>query len=68
MEGFNMKAGSYPEGIRCRHKATPSEPFAKEREFGYIIRITPASRGIPAQAFVQWDEYTTWEKLQDLTF
>ncbi len=63
-----MKAGSYPEGIKCRHKSKPAEPFAKEREFGFIQRITPASRGIPAQAFVEWDGYTTWERLTDLAY
>lgn len=62
-----MKAGTYPEGIKCRHKSKPAEPFAKEREFGLISRITPGSGGIPAQAHVVWDgEYATWEKLSDL--
>ena len=61
-----MRAGTYPEGIKCRHKSKPAEPFSKEREFGYISRITPGSGGIPAQAHVVWDEYSTWEKLADL--
>ena len=63
---MSMNAGTYPEGIKCRHKSKPAEPFAKEREFGYILRITPSSRGNPAQGFVDWDGYTTWERLEDL--
>jgi len=66
MEGFNMKAGTYPEGIRCRHKAKPAEPFAKPREYGYILRVTPSSGVSPAQGFVDWDGYTTWERLDSL--
>ena len=61
-----MKAGTCPEGIRCRHKSKPAEPFAKEREHGSIWRVTPSSGINPAQAFVQWDGYTTWEKLDNL--
>ena len=67
MEEFIMKAGSYPEGIRVRHNGKPSEPFAKEGAFGSAIRVTPAGSGIPAQAFVQWDGFETWEKLTDLS-
>lgn len=63
-----MRAGTYPEGIKCRHKSKPAEPFAKDREYGYIFRITPRQGGIPAQAFVEWDGYSTWEKLEDLAF
>lgn len=61
-----MKAGTFPEGIRCKHKSKPAEPFAKERELGHILRITPGSGINPAQAFVDWGEYTTWERLHDL--
>lgn len=63
-----MKAGTYPSGISCRHKGKPAEPFAKEREFGHILRVTPGSGINPAQAFVEWDGYTTWERLHDLEF
>lgn len=64
-----MKAGTYPEGIKCRHKGKPAEPFAKYQAYGHILRITPGSGGIPAQAFVQWeDEFTTWEKLDSLNY
>ena len=70
---MKMEAGTYPEGIRCRHKSKPAEPFAKDREHGYVHRITPSSGINPAQAFVEWDGvgvsasgYTTWEKLDSL--
>lgn len=63
-----MKAGSYPEGIKCQHKHRPAEPFANRGEHGYIMRITPSVGHIPAQAFVDWDGYTTWEKLDDLIY
>lgn len=62
-----MKAGIYPEGIRCRHKGKPAEPFADHKPFGYIQRITPAGPGTPAQAFVNWGDFLTWEKLTDVS-
>ncbi|WPH57823.1 hypothetical protein [Mycobacterium phage WXIN] len=65
---------------RVKHRGTPAEPFAqaglhgritKTREDG-ALRITPASRGIPAQAYVAWgdgaDAFFTWERLADLQF
>ena len=64
------KAGTYddPEKpLRCRHKGKPAEPFARPGAYGIIRRITPAARGIPAQAFVVWEDHSTWERLTDLT-
>lgn len=65
------KAGVYddPEKpLRCRHKGTPAEPYGRSGQYGVIRRITPAARGLPAQAFVDWGgEYTTWEKLSALS-
>lgn len=64
------------EKVKHRHK--PSEPFGQQGAHGRItktredgnLRITPAARGIPAQAYVQWgdgeDAYCTWERLSDL--
>lgn len=64
---------------KVRHRTKPSEPFAQPNAYGKItrtkedgpLRITPAARGIPAQAYVQWGDekagfYFTWEKLSDL--
>ena len=61
---------------KVRHRTTPSEPYAAPHEHGRItrtkedgsLRITPAARNIPAQAYVSWrdGEYATWEKLSDL--
>lgn len=59
-------AGTYPDGLKCKHRGKPAEPYAREGQHGHIIRITPAARGIPAQAFVQWEDFTTWEKLSEL--
>ena len=70
METLNMygtlKAGTFPDGIACRHKSKPAEPFAREHEHGLILRITPSSGINPAQGFVDWGGYTTWEKLDSL--
>lgn len=60
---------------RVKHKSTPAEPWAKPNEHGTItrnhpdgpLRITPAGNGAPAMAYVQWDDYATWERLADLT-
>lgn len=65
---MNMRSGTYPDGIKCKHKTKPSEPFAEEKQHGVIHRITPAARGIPAQAFVLWKDFSTWERLTDLSF
>lgn len=63
---------------KVKHRSKPAEPFAQPNSYGRItktredgaLRITPASRGIPAQAYVQWgdgkDAYFTWERLADL--
>jgi hypothetical protein len=78
------KAGAYPMDVRvlvngkfkmveipgpsCRHKGRPAEPFLREGQFGVIRRVTAASKGIPAQAYVVWsDEGETWENLSALT-
>lgn len=68
---------------RVKHLGTPAEPFATPGMYGVIapvnpadeksrLHITPASRGIPAQAYVQWgdgkDAFFTWERLTDLSF
>jgi hypothetical protein len=60
------KAGTPKNPIRVQHRTQPSEPFAREGQFGLALRITPAYRTIPAQAFCQWEDFTTWEKLTDL--
>lgn len=63
------KAGVYddPEkSLRCRHKGTPAEPYGRPGQYGVIRRITPAARGIPATAFVIWENFSTWEKLGNL--
>lgn len=64
---------------RVRHRSKPAEPFAQPGAHGRItrtrdegpLRITPARRGIPAMAHVQWGDeergvFHTWEKLSDL--
>ena len=51
---------------RVKHKGKPSEPFSKEGEQGYVYRMAPGFRNIPAMAYVQWDGYATWERLKDL--
>jgi hypothetical protein len=63
---------------KVKHRSKPSEPFAQPGAHGRItrtredgpLRITPASRGIPAQAYVHWGDedggYHTWEALSDL--
>lgn len=64
------KAGVYDDPdkpLRCRHRETPAEPYGRPGQYGVIRRITPAARGIPAQAFVQWDDFTTWERLSVLS-
>lgn len=64
--------------LKVRHKNRPSEPWGQQGQFGEITlangrpRITPAGRGIPAQAHVHWVEengpgFVTWERLSDLT-
>ena len=52
--------------VRCRHRSVPGEPFARPGLFGLIMRVAPAGRGIPALAFVEWDGFSTWERLSDL--
>lgn len=61
---------------KVRHRGTPAEPWAKPGEHGVItrtatdgLRITPSGNGAPAMAHVSWSdgEYTTWERLCDLT-
>lgn len=69
--------------IRVKHLGTPAEPFAQPGMFGVIEpinpsdeksrpHITPATRGIPAQAYVAWgegnDTFHTWERLSTLQF
>jgi hypothetical protein len=59
---------------KVRHRGTPAEPFATPGMYGRIVRsredgplrVTPAARGIPAQAYVDWGDFCTWEKLSDL--
>ena len=53
-------------GSRIRHRGKPAEPFARLGDYGVIVRVTPAAPGIPAQAYVDWGEYATWERLNDL--
>ena len=63
--------------MNVRHKGTPAEPFAQQGMLGRITatdngyRITPARRGVPALAHVQWThevhgDFCTWEVLHDL--
>lgn len=62
---------------KVRHRFTPAEPFATPGAQGRItrtrddgpLRVTPAYRGAPAMAYVQWtadEPYYTWERLADL--
>ena len=64
---------------RVKHRGKPAEPFGQVGAHGRIVRtredgplrITPAYRQIPAQAYVQWGTeetgvFHTWEKLSDL--
>ncbi|MBB3752505.1 hypothetical protein FHT44_005017 [Mycolicibacterium sp. BK634] len=64
---------------KVRHVSKPSEPWGKSSDYGRItrtaedgpLRVTPAARGIPAQAHVLWNAdsdnpYYTWERLADL--
>lgn len=63
--------------IKIQHRSKPSEPFGREGQHGLVLRITPAYRTIPAQAYCKWEMvvgkdfplprvYYTWEKLTDL--
>lgn len=64
--------------MKVKHRSKPSEPFGQPGAYGHVtrtredgpLRITPAAKGIPAQAFVQWGDaengFCTWEKLGDL--
>lgn len=52
--------------MRVRHLARPAEPYGAIGAYGKVIRVTPSGGYIPAQAFVQWDGFTTWERLTDL--
>lgn len=56
----------YDRRPRCRHRTQPSEPYGREGQHGHILRVTPADRGIPAHAFIDWGDFATWEKLSDL--
>jgi hypothetical protein len=60
------RVGTPENPIKVQHRSKPSEPFGREGQFGLAFRITPAYRSIPAQAYVQWDDFYTWEKLTDL--
>lgn len=59
---------------KVRHVGKPAEPFAAVGAHGHItrtredgpLRITPAARGIPAMAHVDWGDFCTWERLSDL--
>lgn len=61
---------------KVKHVTKPSEPFATANAVGRICkdphsdrpRIAPAARGLPAMAFIAWNDgdFTTWEKLSDL--
>lgn len=59
---------------KVRHRTRPSEPFGQSGAYGKItrthdegpLRVTPAARGIPAQAYVDWGDFCTWERLNDL--
>lgn len=52
--------------LMCRHRGRPSESWGKPGEYGIVHRVTPGHRQIPAQALIEWDGYTTWERLADL--
>lgn len=63
---------------KVKHRSRPSEPFGQVGAHGKItrtgpdgpLRVTPAYRGIPAQAHVEWlygdSVFHTWEALSDL--
>ena len=66
-ENWPPATGSYDEPRpRCRHRTKPAEPFAPPRAYGEILRVTPATRGVRAQAFVYWGDFYTWENLSSL--
>lgn len=56
---------------KVRHRGKPGEPFAQFGQHGVVSRVTPASKNIPAMAYVLWadekhGEYATWERQSDL--
>lgn len=52
---------------RVTHRGTPAEPYATPRQRGWLLRTTPSKgRLIPAQGYVDWGAFQTWEKLCDL--
>lgn len=51
---------------KVRHRIKPSEPFAVPGQYGHILRVTPSYRTVPAQAYINWGDFFTWEKLSDL--
>lgn len=53
-------------GDKVKHVTKPSEPFGEVGAVGHVVRVTPAARQIPAQAYIAWDDFYTWEKLTDL--
>lgn len=64
--------------MKVQHKTRPAEPWGKVKQMGDVsfykdgaakkYRITPGNKGIPAQAFVNWGDFETWERLSDLDF
>lgn len=81
-QSWPPKAGVYPmdqrvlvngkmktvtlEPPKCRHRGKPAEPFLREGSFGVIRRVTSTQKGIPAMAYVQWEDWATWESLVNL--
>lgn len=63
---FNPETDEYDRRPRCRHRSSPAEPFGRDGQHGLVLRVTPAGPSIPAQAFVEWDGFSTWERLSDL--
>lgn len=51
---------------KVKHRTKPSEPWGQPGAIGKVTRVTPAYRSIPAMAHVEWDGYSTWERLADL--
>lgn len=68
MERLNLNENQegLSAGSRIRHRGKPAEPFAVVGSYGLVLRVTPAAKGIPAQALVDWDGFCTWERLSDL--
>ncbi len=45
----------------------PAEPYAIPGQLGRVLVAKPGKgKSLPAQAYVEWDDFYTWERCADL--